>query len=144
MAGLAAGLAVSQIQGLTDPKQIAVSVAVAGIAALVPDWLQVNIPGINKTVKGLAGHRGFSHWLLTAWLVYQAVAMVQPGGLCPPWSVLAGWTSHILLDALNNPGVPAFWPLPLRLHIANTKTGGAFDCILGPALVLLVFGIYLL
>lgn len=134
-AGAAVGLvALIEIQGIEDPDKMAVAVMVSAISALVPDWLQINIPGINGTIKGFAGHRGFSHWLLTAWAVYSLAVAISPSGWwsqVPPWAILAGWISHIALDAFNDPGVPAFWPLPWRLHVAGIKTGGTFDRVIG-------------
>lgn len=123
VAGAAAGLAVARYVGVSEPQAVALVTATAAVAALVPDWIQVNIPGMNKTIKGAFGHRGFSHWFLTAALVYLAVGRVQPAASGIPLAAGAGWLSHILLDALNKPGVPAFWPLPWRLRLASIKTG---------------------
>ncbi len=124
---MAAGLAVAQATGSSDLYTAAALACAAGVAALVPDWLQVNMPGLNKTIKGAFGHRGFSHWLLTAGAVYLAVSRLQPAVTGIPLAVAAGWLSHILLDALNAPGIPAFWPLPNRLHLASFKTGATVD-----------------
>ena len=103
--GAAAGLATAVAAGADDWKVLAASTALGGLAGLVPDWLQINIPGA-KQLKGTFGHRGFSHWLWAALLAaYAAQQVWEPAA----WPVLAGWGSHILLDALAN-GVPAFWP----------------------------------
>ena len=139
LVGAAVGVAIGRVYDY-DPKTVALCAALSGLAALVPDWLQLNIPGLNKTVKGVAGHRGFSHWLLTAVALYYAADAITPPGWwsqVPPWAILAGYVSHIALDALNNPGVPALWPLPWRLHLAGMQTGGAFDRVLGVAAVAL-------
>jgi membrane-bound metal-dependent hydrolase YbcI (DUF457 family) len=143
-AGALAGVVVAQQAGISDPAAVALVVVVAGAGALVPDWVQVNIPGLNRTIKGLAGHRGFSHWVLTAAAGALAVSELQP----QPWAwrltvppvapaLLWGWLSHIALDALSGHGVPAFWPLPWRLHLASFRTGGRLDqCIKWLALAL--------
>lgn len=134
--GILTGVAVAQRAGVTDPRGVALAAGVSGLAALIPDWIQINVPGLNKTIKGLAGHRGFSHWLLTAWLISLGVSELQSqiiGGLpVPPGRlVLWGWLSHIAADALSGHGVPAFWPLPWRLNLSSIKTGGALDRALG-------------
>ena len=120
LTGVAIGLVVARSRGLALPAAVG-PVAVAGLAALVPDWLQVNLPALNQTVRGVFGHRGFTHWLLTAGMVYLACQRVYP-----PVALfaLAGWLSHLLLDALNPPGVPALWPLPWRVKLATLKHDG--------------------
>jgi membrane-bound metal-dependent hydrolase YbcI (DUF457 family) len=127
VAGAAAGLAVARYAGISEPEAVALVTATAAVASLVPDWIQVNVPGMNRTIKGAFGHRGFSHWLLTAAAIYVAVGRVQPAASGIPLAAAAGWLSHIILDALNKPGVPAFWPLPWRLRLAAVKTGGTGD-----------------
>jgi len=118
LTGVAIGLVVARQQGLALPAAVG-PVAVAGLAALVPDWLQVNLPAL--AVRGVFGHRGFTHWLLTATAVYLAAL-----DLYPPVALFAlvGWLSHLLLDALNPPGVPALWPLPWRVKLATLKHDG--------------------
>lgn len=132
-AGITAGLVLARYQGHTDISALAVSASVAGIAALVPDWLQINIPNINKSIKGFSGHRGFSHWLLTAWIAAQAVAVLftHPAYNIPP-VVFVGWVSHIVLDMFSG-GVPVLWPLAGRVTLAHIKTGGKIDSFTGGA-----------
>jgi len=129
IAGVACGLALTRAQGVTDPLMAAAVVVVASGAALMPDWVQINVPALGKTFRGVFGHRGISHWLLTAAAVYFAVAALYPARSGAPLALasLAGYVSHILLDAFNAPGVPAFWPLPWRLRLATFKSGGWFD-----------------
>jgi len=127
IAGAAVGLALARYTGLHDPQAVALVTATAAVAAVVPDWLQINIPGLNKTIKGAFGHRGFSHWLLTAYAVWWAVGRLQPAASGIPLAAAVGWLSHILLDAFNSPGVPAFWPLSYRLRLAGIKSGGGGD-----------------
>lgn len=132
--GAAAGLAAAVSTTGDDWRTLAVGAALGGLSGLVPDWLQVNLPGASKQIKGAFGHRGFSHWLWTALLAtWGARLLWEPAG----WPVLAGWLSHVLLDALSN-GVPMFWPLG-RLTLAHVKTGGKIDSLVGGAgLVVLV------
>jgi len=113
-------------------------IAIAALAALVPDWLQVNVPGGSSLARGLFGHRGISHWLITAVGVAALVAIVSPNLAV---YVLAGWSSHIILDVLSN-GAPALWPLP-RITLAHIKSGGVLDAIIGAQLLTLAVAILL-
>jgi membrane-bound metal-dependent hydrolase YbcI (DUF457 family) len=113
-------------------------ITVAALAALVPDWLQINVPGGSSLARGLFGHRGISHWLITAVGVAVAVALISPSLAV---YVLAGWSSHIVLDVLSN-GAPALWPLP-RITLARIKSGGWMDALIGGALLTLAVVILL-
>lgn len=129
-AGLATGLTVAVVAGARDPVQIVACAGVAGVAALIPDWLQINAPGVSKSIKGVTGHRGISHWIWTPLVLsYLARSALD----APDWLLIAflcGWLSHIILDAFSN-GVPAFWPW--RLRLAKIKTGGRTDHLVGGA-----------
>jgi len=131
--GLLAGAIVAQVSGQSAPGHIMAGLAVAGMAGLVPDWVQINLPGANSVVKGMMGHRGISHWALTALVVY---AIAHAGGFEYSLYVLGGWLSHIALDIISG-GVAVFWPLPGRLTLANVKTGGQHDKIMGACLLVL-------
>ena len=104
----------------------------AGSQGLIPDWLQINVPGASKQLKGTFGHRGFSHWVWTAvvatYLIYPIIGIIAYAGL-------AGWLSHIILDALAS-GVPAFWPFG-QLRLARVKTGGRTDKFTGGAMLVI-------
>jgi len=129
--GLLTGALAAQIAP-TDAPLLA-GMAVAGVAALAPDWLQVNVPGANHVVRGITGHRGLSHWVLTAAAVY-AVLRLAGFGLAD--YVFWGWLSHILLDLLAG-GAPALWPWPRRVTLAHIKTGGQLDMLFGAACLVL-------
>ncbi len=124
--GALGGLLAAQIGSASPGVSVLYAVA-GGVAALVPDWLQINFPGV-KQVKGLFGHRGFSHWV---WSALAVGWLLWPLGLGLP--VALGWLSHIGLDALSS-GVPAFWPFG-RLTLARIKTGGRLDTLVGAAAV---------
>jgi membrane-bound metal-dependent hydrolase YbcI (DUF457 family) len=113
-------------------------IAIAALAALVPDWLQVNMPGGSSLAGGLFGHRGISHWLITAVGVAAGVGLISPNLAT---YVLAGWASHIILDMFSN-GAPALWPFP-RITLAHIKSGGALDAICGSSLFTLAVVILL-
>jgi membrane-bound metal-dependent hydrolase YbcI (DUF457 family) len=133
-AGATIGLAAAQVTSPGDWRALAAGTALGGLAGLLPDWLQVNVPGGSRLVRGAFGHRGLTHWLLSAGLAgYAAWLLWQPAFL----SVALGWASHVLLDALSG-GAPAFFPLP-RLTLARVKTGSWMDYLFGGAgLALLV------
>ncbi len=132
-AGAAAGMAMARCAGLHDPAILALCTVAGGLAGLVPDWLQINLPGAGEQIKGLFGHRGFTHWLWSAlaagWLVYQ----VAPIAVAVAGAVLAGWLSHLALDCLAD-GIPLLWPLG-RITVAHIKTGSWMDRMVGGAAV---------
>jgi membrane-bound metal-dependent hydrolase YbcI (DUF457 family) len=107
-------------------------VLIAGLVALVPDWLQVNLPGGSKLASGTFGHRGISHWLLSAGAVTLLTRALFPD---LTMYVLAGWSSHILLDVFSD-GAPALWPLP-RITLAHIRSGSWMDAVVGGALLVL-------
>jgi len=130
--GAACGAAVAA--AMINPTWAGQAVAMGAIGGLVPDWLQINVPGASKQIKGAFGHRGFSHWVwgplfLMYWASQQYV--VQGLNFALFLAFCAGWVSHILLDAFSS-GVPAFWPFG-RLSLAKVKTGGKGDKFIGGA-----------
>lgn len=131
-AGFLAGALVAQRAGViaADPGGLALGLGVAGLAGLLPDWFQVNMPGLKNILRSVSGHRGISHWLLSALLVAWCVAVLLPGLW---WAyVLCGWLSHIGLDIVSG-GVPALWPITARIKLAHIKTGGKLDTLVGAA-----------
>jgi inner membrane protein len=99
----------------------------------VPDWVQINMPGVNSVARGIVGHRGISHWVLTA-MAIGGLAGAFASWLALP--VLAGWVSHIVLDILSG-GVSALWPWPGRITLAKIKTSTWQDAIVGAACLVL-------
>lgn len=130
-AGLLAGLLVTQPGAIST--EMALGVGAAGLAALAPDWFQLNLPGVNSVARGIVGHRGLSHWGLSAILVYWGIRLAVPHLALP---VLAGYGSHILVDILSG-GVPALWPWPGRITLAKIKTGTWQDALVGAACLVL-------
>ncbi len=130
--GIAVGMAVAAPPG--DWKSLAVAGAVGGLAGLLPDWLQINLPGVNRHVKGVTGHRGFSHWLWTACAVGYAPVLIEQASYSLP--ALCGYLSHIALDLLSG-GCYALWPLP-RITMAQIKCGSWMDKLFGAAGLLLI------
>lgn len=135
--GAAVGLALARVSGAPFPGALLLAGA-AGLGSLVPDWVQVNIPALGKTIKGAFGHRGFSHWGLTVAGVYILASGWRPDLAL---ALALGWASHLLLDALNPPGVPLFWPLPWRLRLARFKSDGwGNQAVAWVAVALLLWG----
>ncbi len=135
IAGAAAALAVTRWSGTTDPGVLILATAAGSIAALVPDWVQINLPDAHKKIKGAFGHRGITHWLWTALAVAWISTRLVPSPY--PLAVLTGWGSHLLLDMIAG-GIPLLWPLP-RITVAHIKTGSRTDRFFGgAALVLLI------
>jgi len=128
--GVAAGLTAGALAGAASWQDLSACALVGGLAGLAPDWLQINIPGV-KQIKGMFGHRGFSHWLWTPILLAYALYTfcIAPRSLS--MAFFCAWGSHIALDALSN-GVPAFWPFG-RLTLAHIKTGARLDNLIGGA-----------
>jgi len=125
--GVAMGLAIGVETGAGWPALVGYA-AGGALGGLIPDWLQVNLPGVTQ-IKGLLGHRGFSHWLWTplaaAYLLHRFT-----GVAAPLLAALAlGWGSHLVLDACSN-GVPAFWPWG-RSVLGHIPTGSKLDTLIG-------------
>ena len=107
-------------------------VAVASIAALLPDWINVAVPGIN--IRGAMGHRGFTHWMLTAVITSLIMAMFS-ARFAEFWSW--GYMSHLMLDVLTERGAPVLWPVPWQVSLLPVHEGGLFDKWLGAALIVI-------
>jgi inner membrane protein len=135
MTHLAGGICAAAIVGNISNVSyttLAAGMAVAGIAALVPDWINVAVPGIN--IRGAMGHRGFTHWILTGVITSLSVMMVSPS-LAVFWA--GGYTSHLVLDMMTERGVPVLWPIPGQVSLLPVHEGGLFDKWLGMALIVI-------
>jgi len=129
--GICAAAIVGSVSNIPYPA-LAAGVAVASVAALVPDWINVAVPGIN--IRGAMGHRGFTHWILTAAITSLSVMVFSPS-LAVFW--LVGYTSHLLLDVLTERGAPVLWPVPWQVSLLPVHEGGLFDKWLGAALIVI-------
>jgi membrane-bound metal-dependent hydrolase YbcI (DUF457 family) len=130
--GICAAAVIIRIGDATWSHAI-VGIAVSSVAALAPDWINVAAPGLR--IRGATGHRGFTHWLLTAAITTACVWMFNPY-LAIFW--LMGYWSHILLDTLTERGAPVLWPLPWQISLLPVHEGGLFDKWLGAALFVVV------
>ena len=91
--------------------------------------------GLVRTV----GHRTLTHSLLGAALLFLLLRLIpgsHPGLLT---AFMAGYTSHIVADALNTRGVPLLWPLgrPFKLLPGGVRSGGAAEFAVAFVAVLL-------
>jgi len=132
-----AGASVAIATGATIANSL-LYVIVGGISGLIPDWLQINLPGASNQIKGLFGHRGISHWawtpLTAALFLYNSFPGASYGLFL---AFFCGWGSHILLDAFSG-GAPAFWPFG-RVVLGHVKTGEKLDSFVGGAGIVLLF-----
>lgn len=98
------------------------------IGGLSPD-IDLQNSKVGKTLKpvsamanGLVGHRTFFHSLLFLLIVLYLTDRFVPSMCLYALAFCAGAASHLLLDMLNEPGVPLLWPIKIRFRIAKIKT----------------------
>lgn len=113
--------------------------ALAGIGALIPDidephsTIGRKIPG-SFLIKFLFGHREFWHSLLAAGLFY--LLLLGFGSNIVAMLFVAGYISHLLLDALTPSGVPFLFPKQHSYSLNLMRTGGIVEYIFLLALVI--------
>ncbi len=85
------------------------------------------------------GHRTLTHSLLGVALFMLPVWLLLGDYPNVFYALVAGYSSHLLADALNTRGVPLLWPLggSFRLFPGGFKSGGLMELLV--ALVALVF-----
>ena len=99
------------------------------------------------TLSRTVGHRTLTHSLLGVALF---VALVSPAATLSPdlfFALVAGYTSHLVADALNKRGVPLLWPVrrPFRLLPKGVRSGGVTEFVVAlAAAVAAGYGIYAL
>lgn len=118
--------------GLSLPQQLG-TVPLSMAASLLPDidlptsTMGKRVRPLSKLIHKLGGHRGFFHspmFLILLWVLCYRPGMKQVWILT---AITAGVLSHFLLDMLNEPGIPLFWPLSKRVRLAKIKTGGKIE-----------------
>lgn len=114
---------------------------VAGIAALAPD---IDHPQSTLGRRVMVGalvfkHRGFLHSPLALALLSLACWHYLPAllGLV----IVAGYGSHLLLDALNPQGIPLLYPSGKRFKCAKWQTGGTVDHMLAGLALCAILGL---
>ena len=134
-----------------------VALALGGVAAVLPyAWPLLALAGLalvviawhaRHTRHALAcfsenTHPGTMHGLM-AYALRRAWPLLLPlalGAAAPVWfalAVLAGWVSHLALDALTPHGVSPLWPAPWRLR-GPIATGGVLEWVMAAGLLVLV------
>lgn len=114
-----------QAAGVTpSPVVVFAGAAVAAAAALGPDLdhrrsiASRALPPVSWVVRRLFGHRGPTHYLVSAVLVGVAVgvlvALAAPGSWWVGVAVAVGWVTHLLGDACTDAGVPLLGPWSTR------------------------------
>lgn len=118
-----------------------IGILIAGTAALLPD---IDTPHsvmgrklwpFSVLIKHTVGHRGCFHSLLFSAAVYLLSVLI-----IPEYSlyILAGYLSHLILDALNPQGVPLLWPIKYRFSIPIVNTGSVVEKLLMMPMFLVV------
>lgn len=140
---LAGGIMAATVMGIgtsAPATALAIGVVVSSLASLAPDWINVAIPGVRA--KGMMGHRGFTHWGLTAlvttllvWSATKGVRLSFVGALAWWLYWCVGYVSHLLLDCLTEHGAPVLWPISGEVRLLPVREGGLFDKFLGATLV---------
>lgn len=116
------------------------TVAAAAIGSLVPDIdrctstlgrklfpaaLVIQVIFKHRTVFHSPILYGFLWWILTT--MFPAYTTVFT-------AALIGIASHLFLDMMNPQGIPLFYPIPKKIHIAAFRSGGTVDRMLQPIL----------
>lgn len=110
-----------------------VGVLLSGVASLLPDIDSPHsvagrkIWPISLLIQHTAGHRGCSHSLLIAAMIYFFSVLTIPEYAL---YILAGYLSHLALDALNPEGVPLLWPMKYRFRVPVVRTGSVMEKLL--------------
>lgn len=82
-----------------------------------------------KALKGMAGHRGFTHCLIFPAIL--AFLYLNLGQLNWMLGLLVGYLSHLAIDMLNDKGIPVLFPLTTKkIHVLSITTGKWVESIL--------------
>lgn len=137
--GLLVGVLATQVMDIHIGYSI-----ISGLGALLPDidephsTIGRKIPG-SFLFKILFGHRGFFHSLLAAGLFYLALMFVTNHTVA--LLLVAGYISHLLLDALTPSGVPFLYPIKKSFSLGLIKTGGIKEYAFLFAMVIILVAI---
>lgn len=143
-AGILCGEAVVIVQNITDLSEGSFVVMAAAVGSLLPDidHPQSMLAKSNRTTKTVSGvvssvtqHRGFTHTLVFAALMWVLVTRVAAHfdtiSNDVVISFMLGFLSHLFLDTLNERGVMWFWPIFCKhLHLLRIRTGSFVEWIL--------------
>lgn len=120
-------------------------VAVAVAASLLPDidhvssWLGRRLPPFSVILSLLFSHRGFLHSLFPPLLLYFMIRRISP---LIAAAVLAGYVSHLLLDAATTRGVRILYPLSFKIK-GFIRTNSFMERIVALLLIITVAAVAL-
>lgn len=141
-AGTAIGLLISSQLDLSLSDTLAVTVCAAA-GSLIPDIdnatskLGRRFAPASILIQLFIGHRTLFHAPLLYLILAFVIAQTYPAQQLLLFSCAAGIISHLFLDMCNPAGIPLFWPIHKRIHLAPFHSGGLVDKILGTGLWLL-------
>lgn len=141
-AGAAIGLFISSSLTLSVSDTLAVTTCTAA-CALLPDIDNATsklgrlFAPASILIQLFFGHRTLFHAPLLYLVLSFVIAQAYPSQQLLILSCAAGITSHLILDMLNPAGIPLFWPIRRRIHLAPFHSGGLVDRLLGTVLWLI-------
>lgn len=123
--------------GYLDIYSIAFAVAASAIGSLLPDidhpqsMLATSNKAtkkVSRTVSAVTQHRGITHTLFFAVLIYLSMNYLLAGrfqyGQMISNALMIGYLSHLVLDTMNEKGVMWLWPiLGQHMYVAKIRTG---------------------
>ena len=121
----------------------------AGIGAALPDidspFSKINqmtsIKGSKQFNNGILRHRGIMHTLLVPTLVLGVYWSLFANNAILPF--VAGYLSHLALDACTRSGVAPFYPFSKKRIKGKVKTGSSLDKSLTVVFLVLLFAVVL-
>ena len=128
LGGLLAGMALAAVS-LNGPTLAVPTCAAAAASALFPDIdlctskVGYKTKPISFIISKLFGHRTLFHSPILYITLYLLGMKYFPQYDWVVQAFTAGVMSHLFLDMLNRKGIPIFYPISKRYHIATIKTG---------------------
>lgn len=129
-----------------DPLSYLTVATACIIGSLLPD---IDIPNskagrkvrwLSTAINESVGHRTFFHSPVFLLTIVGLFLLLAPKYLWVGVSLALGGVSHLLLDMLNESGIPLFWPNKKRFSIAAIRLGGIGEmAVKGCLLLLIVF-----
>ena len=154
LGGVAAGLALVHVSGISEPVTLAYVAAGALVGSLLPDIDHTRSKISNKniitnTISHLVSiffkHRGFLHtpvFLAILFVViYVGVGMipVRISAFHLAAAILLGALSHLILDSLTPGGIMWLWPFTKKkINFASIKTSSISERIFAGAFAVLI------
>lgn len=114
-----------------------------GIGGIIPD---IDTPKsiISYKIKPLAGickkagHRGFFHSPI-CYIILNMLLLLFGVPLAVLNPLMAGISSHLLLDMLTPMGIPLFYPQKKKISLLNLKANLLVEILIGAAIIVSSF-----